>query len=97
MCDKLLAISLCNGGGGGQCLAPCMYNFLVYDESKCQPAIDDVQDSVVKDTLLQVKVKARFISKLDSFDATYTCYMYILSAVSNFVTSNSYLFDEFHD
>lgn len=54
LCGKLFAISLCNGGGAGNCLAPCVYNFIAYGESNCLPSIDDVQDPQIKNLLQQV-------------------------------------------
>ena len=54
LCGKLIAVSLCNDGGAGNCLAPCVYDFLAYGESNSKPSIDDVQDPEIKNILQQV-------------------------------------------
>ncbi len=54
LCGKLLAISLCNGGSVGRCLAPCMYQFIAYGESSCKPSLEDVHDCTIRNILLEV-------------------------------------------
>jgi hypothetical protein len=53
-CGRLLAVSLCNGGSVGGCLAPCIFDLIVNDENACQPAVSDVPQPEVKTLLDQV-------------------------------------------
>lgn len=66
LCGKLLAISLCNGGGVGHCLAQCMYDFFVRGENKCNPGIDDVHDVTIKDVLQQVGININLFLSIRS-------------------------------
>ena len=51
---RLLAVSLCNGGSVGRCLAPCIFDVIISAESACQPEVSDVQQPEVRTLLDQV-------------------------------------------
>ena len=52
LCGKLLAISLCNGGGVGRCFSKSVYKFVVEGEKAANPDINDVCDVELR-TLLE--------------------------------------------
>ena len=54
---KLLAISLCNGGGVGNCLSRAVYEFIAYGEEIANPKITDVVDAEVKEMLQTVMLE----------------------------------------
>jgi hypothetical protein len=60
LCGKLLAVSLCNGGGVGHCFSRSVYRFIVGGEKAANPDINDVCDVGLR-TLLE---KVRFITTL---------------------------------
>lgn len=51
---RLLAISLCNGGGAGRCLSPCIFDYIVGCRSATQPAVDDVAQPEIRKLLVEV-------------------------------------------
>ena len=52
LCGKLLAVSLCNGGGAGRCFSKSVYKFVVEGEKAANPDINDVCDVELR-TLLE--------------------------------------------
>jgi hypothetical protein len=50
----LLAIALCNGGGIGHSLAPCMFDFIAHGDSGCHPSLDDIPEPEIQKILQQV-------------------------------------------
>jgi hypothetical protein len=83
-CGKLFAISLCNGGGVGRSLAPCMFDFIAYGENNYQPSIDDVQDYEIKTTLQKVGTTLFSLSQC-SFASYYKTHQTVTSFPPHFL------------
>ena len=49
-----ISVSVCNGGGAGNCLAECLFNLIAIGEYACAPTINDVPHSEIQNTLEQV-------------------------------------------
>ncbi|XP_068671668.1 G2/M phase-specific E3 ubiquitin-protein ligase-like isoform X2 [Montipora foliosa] len=54
LAGKFLAVSLCNGGGAGGCLAKCMFRFIAYGDKAAKPTVNDIHESRTKDFLFKI-------------------------------------------
>ena len=53
---KMMTTCLIQGGQPPVCLARCVAEYIVFDEIRCQPNIDDISDMDVRQGLMQVSV-----------------------------------------
>jgi hypothetical protein len=55
LCGKLLAVSICNGGGVGRCFSRSVYRFIAEGEKAANPDINDVCDVALRIFLDKVR------------------------------------------